>query len=116
MGPVVREAVSPSGAHKLVLDEKSGTFSVHAKQAGAWTETAKGRLQPQVGCTHLTPFIADGGTHFAAWRVPYNHTEEKNTPLAVYFGDGTHFRTFGLFELFDRDFLAPEIRDARGLA
>jgi hypothetical protein len=108
--------LSPSGNHKLLLDEKTETFSVLARRAGAWTETAKGRLQPQVGCTHLDGTIADGGTHFAAWRIPYNHTEEKNTPLAVYFGDGTHFRTYGLFELFDRDFLAPEIRFARGLA
>ena len=116
MGPVVREAVSPSGAHKLVLDERSETFSVQAKRAGAWTETAKGKLQPQVGCTHYTAYIADGATHFAVWKIPYNQQVEKNTPLAVYTGNGAHHRTFGLFDLFDRDFLAPEIRDARGLA
>ena len=107
--------MSPSGAHKLVLDEKNGTFSVQAKRGGAWTETAKGKLQPQVGCLHYTAHIADGGTHFAVWMIPYNHREEKNTPLAVYFGNGAHHRTFGLFDLFDREFLAPEIRDARGL-
>lgn len=106
--------MSPSGAHKLVLDEKTETFSVQAKQAGLWTETAKGKLQPQVGCSHYRAYIADGGTHFAVWMIPYNQQVEKNTPLAIYYGDGAHHRTFGLFELFDRAFLAPEIHNARG--
>lgn len=108
--------MSPSGAFKLVVDEESETFSVHSKQAGVWKEIIRGRLEPQVGCSHYEAYIADGGTHFAVWMIPYNHQVEKNTPLAVYYGNGAHHRTFGLFELFDRDFLAPEIRDARGLA
>lgn len=112
----MREALSPSGNHKLLVDEKTETFRVQIRKADGWTEVASGKLPTQVGCSHYRAYIADGGTHFAVWKIPYNREVDKNTPLAVFYGNGTHHRTFGLFEVFDREFLAPEILEARGLA
>lgn len=108
--------MSPSGDAKLRLVEGSGEFTLLRKEGGDWKESVRGKLRPQRGCFHYTVHVADGGAYFAVWKTPFNSHEETNTPLGVYLGDGTAVRVYGLFEIFDRETLAEDIRFAKRLA
>lgn len=92
------------------------TFKLLRKEGDGWKESSSGKLRPQVGCPHVTPYVVDGGHLFAVWQQPYNFDFEKNTPLAVYLGDGTFVRMWKLFDLIPQRLLEKEMAFAQRLA
>lgn len=73
-------------------------------------EISSGDLGPLVGCVHIKPYIPDHGAWFAVWKTPLNRDLAANTPLAIYFTDGTLYKKLGLFELFTEKELEADIK------
>lgn len=73
-------------------------------------EISSGSLGTLVGCHHIQPYIPDNGAWFAVWVTPLNRDVARNTPLAIYFTDGSLYKKFSLFELFTEKQLEADIK------